>query len=786
MEKSQKTKAELIEELAKLRRRIDELSSGDVQRRECVDVHRNPILDEIDDGYYEIDLNGNYTYVNRALCTYQGRTAEELIGRDSRESISSRFLPKAHDFFVQVLKTGRPGRLVDYEFVHKSGEVRFIDLSVSLIRNAEGQPVGFRGIVRDRTEGRLRELDLERYRVFVESIEDGCFEVDLEGKFTFLNSAMCRIHGYPYEELLGISYRNFASPEDTKAIFKVFNSIYRTGFPARIFDYSVIRKDGEIRNLEVSASLMRDPDDQPCGFRGILRDRTERKAKEKALERYQAFVEGVGDGCFEANLRGDITFCNDAACRMFGYPADQFLGMNNRSYTSSETAKRVYRIFNKIYRTGRPGEVRDYEIHRGDGTKSYLHATVALVKDGAGNPVGFRGICRDISEQKKAETENERLISLVNQAQRLEAIATLAAGVAHNFNNLLMSIQGFVSLMFLDIDGEHPHFSRLKTIEDLIKRGSDLTTQLLGYARHGRFAVKPVDVHITVKSAFNVLKTDRPEIAVALNLPDKLWAVAADHDQIDGVFKHLFANAAEAMPGGGTIQVRAENILLKEHFVAAHGLNPGPYVKMAVTDTGVGMDHATRERIFEPFFSTKEASRGAGLGLASVYGTIQSHNGIILVESEKDRGSTFTIFLPAITKEAKEDTSLERPVNGLSPTILMVDDERVICEVTSDIISKMGYQTIITCDGAEALEIFQARQDEIDLVIVDMVMPGLSGEQVVEAMRKIVPDIKAILISGFPDAKEVQEAMRDTRQAFLQKPLQSKSLSATIRQLLEV
>ncbi len=646
------------------------------------------------------------------------------------------------------------------------------------------------GIHRDASLGSIYdgyyEIDLERYRDFVESIEDGCFEVDLDGTLTFINAGMCRIHGCTYDELIGMNHRDFAPAEEAKMIFNVFNSIYRTGNPAKIVDYNILQKDGAIRNLEVSASLICDTAGHPVGFRGITRDRTNRREREKALERYQAFVEGVGDACFEVDLRGDITFCNQAACRIFGYSAEQLMGMNNRSYASEEMSKKVYHIFNEVYRTGDPGEVQDYEIRRGDGVLRHLHMTIDLIHNDGGAPVGFRGFLRDVTDQKATEAENERLISMLNQSQRLEAIATLAAGVAHNFNNLLMSIQGFVSLMFLDIEEGHQHFSRLKTIEDLIKRGSELTTQLLGYARHGRFAVRSVDVGKTMQLAINHFKVKYPDIPVHINLPDKLWVMAADSEQIEAAFKHLLTNAGDAMPDGGTLDVAAENILLKEHFVAPHGLMSGPYVKIAVTDTGVGMDPATRERIFEPFFSTKDVSKGAGLGLASVYGTIQNHNGIIQVESEKGRGSKFTLYLPALSKEAQKDVQSEPPVCGVSPTILVVDDERVICEVVSDLIDKMGYQAIIACDGNEALDIFRDRQEQIDLVIVDMVMPGLSGEEVVDAMRAIVPGIKAILISGFPEAEEVQSAMRDTRQTFLQKPLQSKTLSATIRQLLEV
>ena len=516
------------------------------------------------------------------------------------------------------------------------------------------------------------------------------------------------------------------------------------------------------------------------------RQKTKERLKASELDRYRSFVEGVWDGCFEVDLRGNMTFCNDAACRLFGYPAEQLIGMNNRRYSSPETAKRVYRIFNQVYQTGRPDVIRDYKIQRGDGQLRYLHMTVGLIRDGSGAPIGFRGICRDTTDEKLTETENERLTVLLSQARRLEAIATLAAGVAHNFNNLLMSIQGFVSLMFLDIKEGHRHFIRLKTIEDLIKRGSDLTTQLLGYARHGRFAAEPIDIKEVIHSSSTHFNATQSHIKVDLKLPDTLWPVAADSQQIQGVLRNLFVNAAEAMAEGGTLRIEAENSVLKEHFAALQGLTPGPYVKISVADTGVGMDQATKERIFEPFFSTKDASKGAGLGLASVYGAIKNHGGMIFVDSEKNKGTTFTFVLPAAPEEAQEGFSRAVSASSVRPTILLVDDEQVICDVVGDIISQMGYQAITAGSGEAALDLFRSHRDQIDLVIIDMVMPDMPGYQVIEAIRAMAPEIKAILISGFPESEPVQHAMRDTRQVFLQKPLQTGTLSTAIRLLLEV
>ncbi|MBI5896964.1 MAG: PAS domain S-box protein, partial [Desulfobacterales bacterium] len=200
-----------------------------------------------------------------------------------------------------------------------------------------------------RNDDKLRVAELERYRDFVESIEDGCFEVDLEGTLTFINQAMCRIHDYPFEKLLGMNHRDFASPQEAKNIYAIFNKICQTGIPTSIFDYAILRPDGKPCYAEVSAALVRDANGQAIGFRGINRDRTDKKLRERELERYRDFMENVEDACFEVNLRGDMTFCNAATFRIFGYPPEKFIGMNNRDYTSPETAQRIYAVFNRIH-----------------------------------------------------------------------------------------------------------------------------------------------------------------------------------------------------------------------------------------------------------------------------------------------------------------------------------------------------------------------------------------------------------------------------------------------------
>ena len=509
-----------------------------------------------------------------------------------------------------------------------------------------------------RDDDKLGVLELERYRDFVESIEDGCFEVDLDGTLTFINQAMCRIHGYPYEKLLGMNHRDFASPQEVKNIYAVFHRIYQTGMPANIFDYAIQRPDGSLCHAEVSAALMRDAQGRAVGFRGISRDRTDKKQREQELQRYRDFIENVEDACFEVNLSGDMIFCNAAAFRLFGYPPEKFIGMNNRDYSSAETAQRIYAIFNRIYRTGEPAKVTDYEIRQESGRVRHLDMTASLIRDPSGRPLGFRGFCRDITDRKAAEAETERLNMLLNQAQHLEAIGTLAAGVAHNFNNLLMSIQGCVSLILMGIDSSHPHYERLKAIEGHIKKGADLTVQLLGYASGGRRSVQTAQINQVVGSAAALFGRTKPEVRIFQKYADSPCPVDVDRQQMEHVFMNLFVNAGQAMKDGGSLYIETENVILEAAFVQAFDRKPGQYVKITVADTGIGMDASTRERIFEPFFSTQNFSRGAGLGLASVYGVVKSHEGIITVQSEKGRGATFSIYLPATMSKNRAESGL--------------------------------------------------------------------------------------------------------------------------------
>jgi signal transduction histidine kinase len=316
----------------------------------------------------------------------------------------------------------------------------------------------------------------------------------------------------------------------------------------------------------------------------------------------------------------------------------------------------------------------------------------------------------------------------------MEAIGTLAGGIAHDFNNLLMGIQGYTSLMLLDTSPGHPHFEKLKAVESIVQSGADLSRQLLGYARGGRYEVKALNLNEVIEKTASMFGRTKKELEIHRNLLPGLWSVEADQGQIEQVLLNLFVNAWQAMPGGGSLYLSSNNVMLDEEYIKAYDdVKPGPFVKISVTDTGVGMDEQMKARIFEPFFTTKGMGRGTGIGLASVYGIVRGHKGIIAVYSEKGHGASFNIYLPASDKAAEERIARPKAENIKGhETILLAEDEPVIAQVTTEMLKSLGYEVLNASTGEEAAEIYREHRERIDLVIMDMVMPGGGGGPAVD------------------------------------------------------
>jgi len=518
-------------------------------------------------------------------------------------------------------------------------------------------------------------------------------------------------------------------------------------------------------------------------------DTTSRNQAEKALkeseEKYRTILENIEDGYYEVDIAGNFTFFNDSICKTFGYTNDELMGMNNRECTEKETAKRLYKTFNRVYKTGKPTRIVDFEIMRKDVTRRHVEASVSLMKDLEGNATGFRGIVRDITSRKKAEKEKINLESQLLQAQKMEAIGTLAGGIAHNFNNLLMGIQGNTSLMLLDIPSDHPHYERLTTIEKSVRSGSKLTSQLLGYARGGRYEVKPISINHSITETSATFAMTRKDITLHHDLEQDLAGVKADRGQMEQVILNIYVNAAEAMPQGGDLFVTTRNISHTEITGKSYTMKPGTYILLTIKDTGIGMDKHTQEKVFDPFFTTKGLARGTGLGLASVYGIMKAHAGYIDVESYKGTGTTFFLYLPASNKAIGEETHPAAPVETGKETILLVDDEEIILDVGEAFLTSLGYTVLTAHGGNEAIAILRTTlpSSPPDLVILDMIMPGMGGGDTYDRMKEIHPTIKVLLSSGYSIDGQATEILKRGCNGFLQKPFTLAEVSKAIREV---
>ncbi len=390
----------------------------------------------------------------------------------------------------------------------------------------------------------------------------------------------------------------------------------------------------------------------------------------------------------------------------------------------------------------------------------------------------------EIAERKRAERERAELQAQLLQAHKMEAIGTLAGGIAHDFNNILAGLLGGLALLELEQRDRGVASADIREMKALVERGAELTQRLLGFARRGKYDVRPLDLARVVEKTSAIFGRTRRDIVLQLDVAADCRAVLMDHAQLEQVLLNLLVNAGQAMPEGGQVHLDANNAELDADATAPFGAAPGSYVKLAVRDTGVGMDAATRTRIFEPFFTTKPHGHGTGLGLASVYGILKSHGGFIVVESEPNTGTTFTLFLPATDLRPTVERLSQPPLQQGTGKILVVDDEELIVKVCARLLTKMGYTALTATSGREALEQMAQHRGEISLVMLDMVMPGMSGSQTYDALQDVAPGVKVLLCSGHSVEGQAQELLARGCNGFLQKPFDAATLSAKLRELL--
>ena len=515
-----------------------------------------------------------------------------------------------------------------------------------------------------------------------------------------------------------------------------------------------------------------------------IQDRKEAQLSAKASEaRYLDLFNNVHDFLYQHDLDGTFTEYNQVFRDTFCVPERGKARLNVRDIMPEEFRPQFEHYLARVMERGT--DEGYFKALAQDEKEIIVEYKNLLVRDADGNIIGVHGSGRDVTERILAARERKRLETQMIRAQRMEALGTLAGGIAHNFNNLLMGIVGNASMAGLQLEKDHPALAHLQKIEALTQSGSKLTRELLGYVREGRYEVKPFQLNNLIQQSAGTFGLTRKEITIHLDLAEDVAAIKADMSQMEQLLVNLFINAADAMPTGGHLHIKTRNVAHRDLRDKPYNPKPGRYVHLQIRDTGVGMNQDTMDRMFEPFFTTKGLSRGTGLGLASVYGIVKGHAGYIDVESLQGSGTTFHIYLPASEEgSAPEEASTQEIPKG-TETVLIVDDESIVLEVCSNLLEQLGYGTMTAGSGREALEAFGKNHGRIDLFILDMIMPEMGGGETYDRLKAADPGVKVLLSSGYSLDGQAQEILDRGCDGFVQKPFDLEALSRKIRGILD-
>lgn len=745
-----------------------------------------------------IELSPDGIYIQKAgTIIFANQRLHEMLGYRPGELIGLKHWRIYHPDYQSLTKQRAQARfqgeigpsIYEVKLQRKDESWLYVELNANIIR-IEGQEE-IQVWVKDITERKQAEEALgaseEKYRIILGAIKEGYYETDLQGNFTFFNDSLCEIFGYVSDELQGLNYRKVVTKKYARDVFQAFNDIYRTGRPLSLINHEIVKKDGEKKYVELSASLSIGDNGKPIGYYGIIRDITDRKQAEREIEKRQKFLESVlynaPDAVITLDASHHVTEWNPGAEQIFGYSRNETIGIDLDDLIAhkdvvNEAKKLTYHIL-----SGNRVTPRELVRYRKDGTEQAVIASGSpIIIDG--KLQGLVVVYTDITGLKQAEEEKTRLGLQLQHAQKMEAVGTLSAGIAHNFNNLLMTIQGNTSLILLKTDPSDPNYVRLKNIERAVESGAKLNSQLLGYAREGSYEIKLLDMNQLITETLDTFGVTKREVRVHKQLARDIWMIMGDKGQIEQVLLNLFINAADAMPRGGDLFVKTEKATDQNLIGRPYHVKHGKYVLITLRDTGMGMDEKTMDRIFDPFFTTKGLSGGTGLGLASLYGIIKAHRGYIDVKSKKGQGTTFRIYLPASGKKLKkEHERVSEMVTG-NETVLLVDDEEMILDVGLQMLEALGYKVLVARGGKEAVDVYRDNMNDICLVILDMVMPDMAGEETYERLKEINPSVKVLLSSGYSIKGRAHKIMLKGCDGFIQKPFGMKDISQKIRDIL--
>jgi two-component system, cell cycle sensor histidine kinase and response regulator CckA len=668
---------------------------------------------------------------------------------------------------------------------------------------------------------RLMEKEREAFRKtqFISNAADQLLTmIDRDYIYESVNHAYCRARGQSREDVVGRSVSEVWGQDQFEAYIKPKLDHCFTGHMAAAEDWFKF-DDKELRCYQVTYNPYRDDNGKVTHAVVVTHDITDRKRAEAALkkahDRLERRVELRTQALEQANAQlrneieerkrmekalresedryrsvsrdmpamvcrylpdGRLTFANIRFKQHFRISHEDLAGTNIFDLFPPDEKGRMKAQLEQL-RPEKPMITYEQHIRTDTGETLWRQWTDRALFDEHGNAREFQSVSIDITEKKNVEGK-------LQQAQKMEAIGTLAGGIAHDFNNLLMGIQGNLSLMHLGVKRGDPLYDNIRSIEQLVASGANLTRQLLGFARGGKYVVKPVNLNHVVAETAAMFGRTRKSVRIHETYEPKVRMVSADRGQIEQVLINLYLNGWQAMGEKGDLYLETRNVTIDENFVKPFDVQHGEYVRISVSDKGKGIDPAIAHRIFEPFFTTKEFGCGSGLGLASVFGIVKNHDGIVDFESQASGETTFNVYLPVCRETGKAAPKALSGILKGPETILLVDDEPFILDIGSKMLRQMGYSVLKADCGEDAVRIFNDHQTQIDLVILDMIMPDIGGGEVFDRLRAIKSDIKVLLSSGYSmgDAAGIIERGCN---GFIQKPFGIEKLSHAIREVID-
>ncbi len=729
------------------------------------------------------DPRGTIQYVNQRFTTITGYTASEAVGKTPRILKSGRTPPEYYTALWTTIQHGETWKS-EIQNRRKTGELYWDSVTVSPIRDQRGTIAHFLAVQEDITakkqaEQALRERDQQLHQL-ADNIKEVFFLQDVEHRETiFINKAYEEIWGRSCESLYR-SPQSFVDPipeEDRPALFASIEK-NRQGEYAGDVEFRVIRPDGTVRWMLAHAVPVRDEQGKVYRIAGVCTDVTERKKAEselKASEDYhRTILENIGDAVLVADGAGRFLDVNPRACDLTGYSREELLRLSVAdTYPPPQRNEAPDRIAEV---TAGVTTVRERPLLRKDGTVLTVEINARLLPDGR-----MLGTVRDVTERRQLELQ-------LRQAQKMEAIGRLAGGVAHDFNNVLTAVFGYVDLLREELPPESNAQKDLVEIRKAAERAASLTRQLLAFSRQQVLEPVVLELNDLVTEFEKMLRRVIGEdVELRLALGAQVGNVRADPGQLHQVIMNLVVNARDAMPTGGKLTIETTNAELTAAYADLHKpVVPGPYEMLAVSDTGIGMTPEIQARIFEPFFTTKEKGKGTGLGLSTVYGIVKQSGGYVWVYSELGKGTTFKVYLPRVDAPA-EGLTKPRPAETVAgtETILLAEDDEILRPLAKALLEKLGYSLLEGADCDTALAAARQHTGPIHLLIADVVLPGPSGRELARRLAASRPDTKVLYVSGYTDDAIVHHGMLEPGLNFLQKPFTPATLARKVRDVLD-